>query len=152
RTDVIPDRHGTHCGLPLSPPQYLLPATYLRCNPFGESASTQVGIRPHCGIQSIGGDAIRTSRPGAENCAINSQMMGGRTTLTFIQVRPKAITAHPVIDLVAVAGNMKAPLLAALALSPRGSQSAAARCPRQACRALPHPNKRNAGPWRASRR
>src|SRR5215813_3932592 len=44
RTDVIPDHHGTHCGLPLSPPQYLLPATYLRCNPFGESASTQVGI------------------------------------------------------------------------------------------------------------
>src|SRR5215469_10774148 len=45
RTDVIPDRYGTHCGLPLSPPQYLLSATYLRCNPFGESASTQVGIR-----------------------------------------------------------------------------------------------------------
>src|SRR5215468_2512874 len=44
RTDVIPDHHGTHCGLPLSPPQYLLPATYLRCNPLGESASTQVGI------------------------------------------------------------------------------------------------------------
>jgi hypothetical protein len=29
---------------PTSPPQYLLPATYLQCNPFGESASTQVGI------------------------------------------------------------------------------------------------------------
>ena len=46
RTDVIPDHQSRHCGSPIppSPNHNICNANPLRCNSFGESASTQVGI------------------------------------------------------------------------------------------------------------
>src|SRR5262252_3339084 len=46
RTDVIPDRHGTHCGLPHPHHNICYPRPVSDATPFGESAPTQVGMTP----------------------------------------------------------------------------------------------------------